>query len=394
MKNLLFFCALALFSVPAPSWAQTKETVDARYGVIEVGSSGVKAIAIEKLKEDPKAKSEDPPTKVIREYKVENPEAYKGGTDGVATTVGAEVSKFARKMSEEDGVPQDHIYVVGSSGIPKDVQKTIGNNIEDRSIEYIDVERETMLTFKGIVPPWRLNLNEVVLLDIGSGNSKGTYLTERKPALKFVTFSIPLGAKTLAQELDKKPEQAKELIQESVVAPVKAASQQYEGMRKCSRLYIAGGVPWAMAVLSHPERFGKDKNGRESNWVQLTPADIEKFCETATTVPASLFDVDLSGVRLDNLDRVKKDIDDIRGIFSLNGKKVKEENLGKDQLDLKALKAGSTILETFVEHMNYKQADAKYKKKAAIFFSKRALFAWPHGYVLEKAVAKKATASR
>lgn len=386
LKSVWLVGVMSLLASLSPSNGQDKTPNGSRYGVIEIGSSGIKAIVIEKLKEDPKTPSEDPPTKTVREYDVLNPGAYKGSAEGVAKEVGTEVGQFAQRMQEEENVPSDHIYVVGSSGLPDEVRRTIGNNVEDRQIEFIDVERETSLTFKGIVPPYRLHLNEVVLLDIGSGNSKGTYLKQNKPTLQFISFAIPFGSKLLAQKIEEKPDDATKLVQDSVVTPVQAESQQYEGMKKCSRFYLAGGIPWSMAVLLHPDKFGPDEKGHESNWVQITPADIQKYCDTAASSPASLFDVDLSAVRISNLTKVKKDIDQIRSIFSLNKKKVEEAKLDKNQYDLKAIKAGAIILRTFAEAMDY-------EKKRVIFFSKRALYAWPHGYILEKLNAERPAAA-
>jgi hypothetical protein len=386
LKNAWLTALMPLLVSQSLSTGQDNTSAENRYGVIEIGSSGIKAIVIEKLKDDPKTPSEDPPTNTVKEYDVLNPGAYKGSAEGVAKEVGTEVGTFAQRMQDEEKVPSDHIYVVGSSGLPEDVRRTIGNNVEDRSIEFINVERETSLTFKGIVPPRRLHLNEVVLLDIGSGNSKGTYLKQSKPTLQFVSFSIPFGSKLLAQTIDQKPDDAAKLLQDSVVAPVQAETKEFEGMKKCTRLYLAGGIPWTMAVLLHPDKFGPDEKGHESNWVPITPADIQKYCQVATSNPASLFDADLSAVRTSNLTKVKKDIDQMRSIFSLNKKKVEEAKLDKDQYDLKAIKAGAAILQTFAEAMDY-------EKKRAIFFSKRALYAWPHGYILEKLSAERPAAT-
>ncbi|MFZ4596057.1 MAG: hypothetical protein ACOYOF_17495, partial [Verrucomicrobiaceae bacterium] len=143
------------------------------FGVIELGSKGIKAIVVEDKGKD--ANKVFIPPATIEEFKPENKNAYDGDT---AANVAAEVLKITSKMKDKYHMPTEQIFVVMSSGIPNEVKVKIENKVAGIDVDRIDVATESRLVFQGIVPAHRLHKNEVVVLDIGSGNSKGSYLEE------------------------------------------------------------------------------------------------------------------------------------------------------------------------------------------------------------------------
>lgn len=356
-------CALALLY---PLAAQTPQSVPEKtYGVIEIGAKGLKAVALVDPGKD--AKGNQLPPEMLKAFDPENKDAYKGDT---ALNVAAEVTKFKAKMTGELKIPDDRIFVVKSSGVPEDVKAALQNKLPDGMIpDQIDAKKEATLVFKGIVPPNRMKKNEVVVLDIGSGNSKGAYL-DSQSSDGFATYSIAYGTGTFSKKIasvyqngDDLRAVATKIAAEELLPLVRSEIKRNPGMKTCSRLYLAGGLPYVMTTLLHPERIGSpdpENPGRTSDWVQLTAKDINEFHRIATSNPSSLFTPDLSMFSGAKLAAAQKEVDRAKGIF-------KPEELT----------AGAVLMKLFMDEMEFAGKDA-------IFFSRRALFAWPQGYVREK----------
>ncbi len=338
------------------------------YGMIEIGAKGVKAFLIKVGQPD--MRSEDPPVEVVQSFEPSNQDAFAGGL--TAPAVRAAVTDLRARMIDQHRVPADRIFVAGSSGIPEEVRTTLERAFESESFkfEFITSTKESTLVFKGIVPPWRYNINEVVVLDIGSGNTKGAYLTRRGSLREqeFANFAVKWGTGTfakgvLAQKKDGDFLAAAEpLLAAEIARPVQADAERLPGMRRCTRLYLAGGICWTMATLMRPELIGTNESGREVNWVQLTQGDVNRFVRLATTNPAALYEIDYSQVRPQNRERAKEEVAKVGRTFT------------QEQV-----MAGALILKTYLNEMQ------RERPKAAIFFSRRAISAWPMGFVLEKA---------
>lgn len=367
MKAYFLFAIVALFCplfCPATMAAEGGNDI---YAVVEIGASGVKGVVVQTVAEN--ADPENPPIKTLKQYEPLDKNAF---TAEAAARVGDAVAQMHKQMLEEFKVPENHFYVVGSSGIPADVKSAIAGKtfLEGVTVEYIDAVKEATLVFRGIVPPKRLS--QVVVLDIGSGNSKGAYVEKTKPGLTFTTYSIPWGTKTYAQEINKGRKDGSQFMvvadplrKELILPAVQSAVRDFPGMQNLRRAYLAGGIPWAMATLLHPEEIGTDKKGRESAWVKITAEDIAKFYSKATTDPAALLQPDLAGVRKENRQKAEDEVARVGKVFN------------HDQL-----MAGAQILKTFADEMHF-------ERKEAIYFARRALYAWPQGYILEKLAANK-----
>ncbi|MEP6668299.1 MAG: hypothetical protein ABJF10_04055 [Chthoniobacter sp.] len=362
MKTHAFFAVVALFWSLVSNTTMAKDSGGEVYAVVEIGASGVKGMVVQTLAEN--ADPENPPVKMLKQYEPLDKNAF---TAEAASRVGEAVAQMHKQMQDEFKVPVNHFYLVGSSGIPAEVKSAIAGKtfLEGATIEYIDAVKEATLVFRGIVPARRMS--QVVLLDIGSGNSKGAYVEKTKPALTFTTYSIPWGTKTYAQEINKGRKDGSQFMvvadplrKELILPAVQSAVRDFPGMQNLRRVYLAGGIPWAMATLLHPEEIGPDKKGRENSWVKLSVDDIAKFYNKATTDVASLLQPDLAGVSKENRQKAEEEVARVGKVFN------------HDQLT-----AGAQILKTFADEMHF-------DKKDALFFSRRALYAWPQGYILEK----------
>jgi len=376
---LLKLAALCAASVATTVWAQSPAEPPAHgaeyYGVIELGSKGIKPIVVQPGGKD--ARGEQLLAKFVKKYDPINKDPYNGE---MAKNVGAEVIRIRELMKKEYNVPEERVFIVESSGIPEKVKTSLLNNLPDGTpIDFMDVARECRLVFRGIVPPRRMGLNQVVVLDIGSGNSKGAYLTRNIPPFEFETFSVPLGTALLAKKVNEKRNPgdaflpaALGVVAEQVLPALQSQVRAKPGMQNCSRVYLAGGLPYVMTTLLHPERIGvkdpEDPTGKkESDWTELSPEDISSFYSRATTNPAELLNPDLNtvkGITAENRPKAEKEIANAAKIF-----KVDE------------ITAGAILLKTFMDEL-------RVDRSKKIFFSRAALYAWPQGYVTEKLANK------
>jgi hypothetical protein len=166
------------------------------FGAVEVGSKGVKGKVIQELE----TLNEDGAKLVLfRKEKIEERNVTPIKPDSKSETVQA-VKEVFIEIQERFNIPCEQIVIYGSSGLDQAPHKAIlAQEVQQatgRAMEFITPEDEASLTFDGVVPEWRRD--EVVLIDIGSGNTKGNLLTFDN---QHVTFSIPFGTVTFTDEV-------------------------------------------------------------------------------------------------------------------------------------------------------------------------------------------------
>ncbi len=232
-----------------------------------------------------------------------------GGTgrfdpDAVKQTV-EEVGKFYRLMRETHKVDPGHIYIVGSSGLFSGIdgkEELIKVNKEtlttaiDKGVgvkmSFVSDRQEAELSIVGIVP--RRHLNDSVLVDIGSGNTKGGFRSGVKGS--FTTFSVPFGSVTFTDLVKQQakmsgkpfPVAAEELWKEVLVPALVPQLDACPDLRSKKRVYLSGGMIWAMATLVRP--------GDRSAYTELTNADVEAFRRLVRKDPGMFPEIDLSGI--------------------------------------------------------------------------------------------------
>jgi hypothetical protein len=362
MKTHLWLSLTVFF---LPTTLHARESVSDIYAVVEVGSSGIKGQVLQMIAEDP----ESPPFKLLKLFEPVNENAFTWEA-AASGKISAAVAQLHKEIQEQFQLPANHFFIVGSSGIPADVRQILSDKIleeVEEKIEYATPEKESDLLFRGIVPFHRLT--QVVVLDIGSGDSRGAYVDKLRPDLSFTNFEIPWGTKTCAGEINKLRRDgdfrvAADAFRLDILVPaVKGQIQRAPGMQTSRRVYLVGGIAWAMATLLHPY-------DQEGSWVKFYPGDINTFCEKATTSPNLLLHPDLTNpppvVPKNNVAKANEELTKIVKVFS------------DDQL-----MAGALILKTFMDEMHFDEKDA-------IFFRRDALYAWPRGYILEKIPANRA----
>ncbi|MGH9800864.1 MAG: hypothetical protein ACRD82_10910, partial [Blastocatellia bacterium] len=244
------------------------------------------------------------------------------------------IQRFHQRMRQEYRIPAEQIHVAISSGV-------IGNNPQDVSSEitkrtgltapFLDVDTEVQLTVAGAIPKryksgqnWYDNRSISVLIDVGSGNTKGGYQQLRQVAVgssgfDYVTWGIPKGTVTFTNEINKAAgesadyktfaNRASALSNDSLRAPLRSEIARKPGLLNRRKVYLSGGIVWAMATLLHPE----DRH----SFTQLTVDDINNFYNRAITNPEALLEPDISRINNATLrQEAEREIETVRNTFT------------------------------------------------------------------------------
>lgn len=353
-RLLGFVAVLALWAAPARAEPQ---------GGIEIGAKGVRAVAVEATDGTVKVLAvENKNTTLVADLAAKKEFAAKS-LDETADVV----AKFAQKLRSEYKITDKNLYVVGSSGLfaplagddklikaakeqlTAAVQKSAG-----LPLDFVTVEREAELTVAGVVP--KKVRPEAVLLDIGSGNTKGA--AEQKGG--WVTFGVPYGSVSFT-DLVKKEAKTDDFaktagrLRTEVVAPKLLESIKGKAeLTERKRVYLSGGAVWALATFTKP--------GDRGDLVELTAADIKAYAKFLAASTGEVPDADVSGVT----DAAAKkaalaDMAQVRKTFT------------REQMV-----AGAELLAALADGF---QLDAAGKR---LYFPRNAYIGWLLGYVAEK----------
>ena len=273
------------------------------YGGIEIGSKGVKATVIRVTEGE-----EGNIIKLIYAEVVNTTlmqlKDNKFAPDVIRDTVQA-VQRLHGRMLAEYKVPEERINIIGSSGLRADNPQDLVQAVRDKlgkPLSFLDVEAEVQLSIVGTIPQryrtksgWADNRGVSVLIDIGSGNTKGGYQVIRQmptgaPDYDYVTVGIPKGTVSFTNEvsqavsdndeLEAFARKARELSPASLRSALRKEMERKPGLFNRQRVYLTGGIVWAMATLLHPD----DRR----TLVPLTSDEIEMFYRQVTRDPQGL----------------------------------------------------------------------------------------------------------
>lgn len=229
------------------------------YGGIEIGSKGIKmsVLDVDNIKKGD--------YEVVK-FWTENIGIAKGiSIDG--KLAGGDIDKAGEvvlsnyiKMKSEFKVPEENIFVVGSSGVAmaSNTQELIDKikKYVKKDLEFIDATTEAKNLLKGCVPP--VDYIDSMVLDIGGGNTKGGYIDVRNNE-NFIFFPVSLkyGSVTLTEAVKKKT--TKETLgefNEKSFAFLPILREQIAAMYATSplamqkqKVYMSGGAVWAFYTL-------------------------------------------------------------------------------------------------------------------------------------------------
>jgi exopolyphosphatase/pppGpp-phosphohydrolase len=361
MSRLAALLAVGLVLAPSPARAE-------RHGGIEIGAKGVKATVV-----DVTSKPGGYNVKVLLAGTTNTTLSASVASSGelspaaVTSTVKA-IKAYISDMENKHKVPRDNIYVVGSSGIfaaiEKDSkavaagQKALVEAVRKgtgRSLDFITVEREAELSIVGIIP--REFRDSALLIDIGSGNTKGGYRVGPK---KYVTFGVPYGSVTFTELVRKKfgddgLSRGSVRAGKEVLAPaLRVAVKDQPGLLKHERIYLSGGAVWALATFMRP--------ADRDTFTALTRDDVERYHKALTSNPKDYPRVDLSAISNSKVrDAAEKEIGRVKKVF-------KPEQL----------LSGAEILKGLADEL---KVDASKKK---LYFARYGYLGWILAYVGRK----------
>jgi hypothetical protein len=251
---------------------------DATYAGIEIGSTGVKFGVIKLRRER---------NKVSRlEYYVydkfgkeesNNTGFVQFSETNTKSTIIA-VGDFYDKAKKQYNLTDERIYICISHGVVsqcmnkdgvtlRSKSKTLADlktRLEERLTDYVKIrcigmlndKEEPYLTHLGVIP--KELQNDVSLIDIGSGNTKGGHFVQ-SPQKQFASFEIVVGSRSLSRDaesmlsaykLEGYIEKVKELINDKkLLNEVRSVA---DNVRNKPEIVLTGGICWAIARISRP----------------------------------------------------------------------------------------------------------------------------------------------
>lgn len=273
------------------------------------------------------------------------------------------VAKLLQQV-EDYGVTPENIYVVGSSGVSQAPHKDklierITSQIKPvNQVSFVKVEEEVRYAFDGVIAmlPGKYQdarRRAAVVIDIGSGNTKGSYLEINGDAERFVSFSIPFGTKTATKAIDETKGEsnfvsaAKQWYGDKLLPLLSDELDRVPGMINRGRVYLIGGIPWALFTLT------KANNAEELNFPRIMVRDIDSLYKKATSEDAE------SVLCIENKQKTAgSDVEKVCNTFTTNN-----------------LIAGLQILQGLAKEMRLNN------RNKHIFFFRNSQFAWPLGYL-------------
>jgi hypothetical protein len=277
----------------------------------------------------------------------------------IADTVQA-AKALMDEMTAQYSVDPVQVYVVGSSGVAQAAHKdalrsALENGLnKPGQIGFVTADEEGRYGFQGVInlipKEWReRRRQEALLMDIGSGNTKGAYMEVQGGRPQLTGFEIPWGVKTFSDEVDRqrgaKPfKDVSAQLRGSLLRPAtRELVGRKPGMALHNRVYLIGGIPWALTTLVQP--------ANKQHFPRIYPAQFDTLYTRAVAPNATQRLCAANPER-----RVNPDIEKVCQVYTV-------ENLI----------AGMDLLKTFSEEMKFGEK--------TLFFMRDSLYAWPLGYL-------------
>lgn len=368
----------------------TTSTKQNWYAIVEIGSKGIKPIAVQFANN--KGKLEPLDFKTLDTQDVTPREEI--SIPRVVQAVCDDINQF---HSLYGNLP---IYLVGSSGIadlphrPK-LENTL-LTVTHLPIEFITAYQEASFLARGIwVPPLPTYRRcESVVVDIGSGNVKGGYLEncnpkkDNDPNEQFASFDIQdVGTAAFSsytqQNVDNKTfttfidsaKGSREELESKLDEQIRTRPELTNGKK---RFYFAGGAVWIMNTLlclDCPQYDKRSETGSQSEFTVMKPSDIDEFYRYATEEGDKICDHSQENPYL------KKDMD---GKYN---KPWNENRIEKQRNAImnvcKKFKAPRDIISA-AEILRAIKNKMELNENSHLFFMQNNLYTWSRQYLIDK----------
>ncbi|HEY2883282.1 MAG TPA: hypothetical protein VGJ15_12630 [Pirellulales bacterium] len=396
-KSLLLSFTLGLYLALVGQSATAQQTE--RYAGIDVGSRGVKFVMIEVENRGgvrvPQILSGKDNEAEVKNSGLNDSAGLtqKYSKEAMEATVTA-IKAFVEKARNQ-GVPDDHIFIVGSSGLQPARNReefrglvmaaTKAPGHQECGISYISYEDEVAFTFLDVAPPaWR---QKSWALDIGSGNTKFGYAalsaeskwvpragqlryatgTFRDSAIKGFALATPDDPAAAAAEFS---EHCKSVRAALKIDGILGTELQKLEVQNRPRLYLSGGIVWALVTILKPEQIAQEE-------VKITKADVEQFRQRVRQPVDKIFaGVNLAGLAPAQREAADKDLKSVQKIFASYAEtdpKNPEKKL-PSPIPQADLIAGAEILDAVAETVDFDHLE--------VLFPRKAVNAWIRSYVL------------
>ena len=299
-----------------------KDATTVSYGVVEIGSKGVKAAAVASFFDDQGR------LRYLTGFKKSiNTDVIKGVTDtgefsadAIDATAQATNSLITELRANAKNIG-DNIFVAGSSALSMAMNRDdLGARIKALTgIDpmFINSAQEMTFALVGSVPDE--STHKTALLDIGSGNGRIGYLISARGDRKEgqATIDIRSGSVSLTDLANKTRAPGESYIValnrvvEKEIAPRFASDvKQYPVLSKHKYLVAVGGAAWAMATLMHPENQGA--------YVALSFQDFRDYFDRISTNPDAVLNPDLSGISDPKVrEAAAKQVESVKKVFTV-----------------------------------------------------------------------------
>ncbi len=300
------------------------------YAGVELSADGARAVALRISRNN-----EEPSVKLVYSEVIHLALGGAGDLAPQATTEAvAAVQKLITRLRQERRVPDERIYLIGSSrfetGQPEGLVAAV-NTATGKRLTLLDAATEVQLSIVGTIPQrekdgdaWIDNRNSSALIEIGNYGARGGYQLLRytplaPPRYEFITMNIPHGTISFANEVSRAVgdnhslltyvQRARALGAASFRQSLQKAREGKPGLLTRKRVYLSGDIVWAMATLLYPE-------DRET-FVPLTAEDVATFAKKAIYDPLALLNPSLSRIRDPELRReVEREMELLKNTFT------------------------------------------------------------------------------
>lgn len=299
-----------------------RDTTTISYGVVEIGSKGVKAAVVSSYTDEQgrlryqtgfKKSVNTDVIKGVTETGEFSPEAIEA-TAKAASDLVNEIRSNAKNVG-------DNIFVAGSSALAMAMNRDdLGKQVHSLTgiaPVFINSSQELTFALVGSVPDEYSY--KTALLDIGSGNGRIGYLISPRSDRKQgqAAIDIRAGSVSLADLANKSKGIGENYITalnrvvDKEIAPRFASDiKQYPVLAKHKHLVIVGGAAWAMSSLMHPEDQGA--------YVALTLQDFRDYFERISTNPDGVLNPDLSYIKDPKIrESATKQIESVKKVFTV-----------------------------------------------------------------------------
>jgi hypothetical protein len=222
-------------------------------------------------------------------------------------------------------------------------------------MSFIDVKKESELSIVGTMP--KRHKATGLLVDIGSGNTKGGYAT----ADGAKTFGVPFGTITFSEAVAKTgstdAKAVAHVAHEQLFPALKTGLGKLALTKERDTVVLSGGIAYVIAAVAHP--------GDARPYCPLTLAEIEAFEATLKHHPEHFPEPDLSKLASDELRK----------------KAAAELARAKKVYTPQQLLAGTQILKGVVTELSH-------ETPRKFFFARHGFLGWILAFVTENSAGK------